>query len=211
MPPDPIILSTLTPSSSSTIQSPPSEPSIEQTSSETVNNTPTTLPDTPTTLSKNRSDLTKKGRARTEEKGKYYKPKIKAANKKVKTKTPPVVIAQVNDDIITEDITETEMEENENVNLRRSSRPVKRKYFNPKLFIDVDSSSSSSSSKSGSSDDEEEVDASNVCCICKKSKPPGLKSKLVDCDNCKGWFHTICEGLKEDMNDTDYICTLCSI
>ena len=197
----------MTPSSSSTIQSPPSEPSIEQTSS--VNNTPTTLPDTPTTLSKNRSDPTKKRRARTEEKGKDYKAKIKAAN--VKTKTPPVVIVQVNDDIITEDITEIEMEENENANLRRSSRPVKRKYFNPKLFIDDDSSSSSSSSESGSSDDEEEVDASNVCCICKKSKPTGLKSKLVDCDNCKGWFHTICEGLNEDMDDTDYICTLCSI
>ena len=117
----------------------------------------------------------------------------------------------VNDDIITE---ETEMEKNENVNVRRSSRPVKRQYFNPKLFIDNDSSSSSSSSESGSSDNEEEVDASNVCCICKKSKPPGLKNKLVDwvaCENCKGWFHTICEGLNEDMDDMDYICSLYSI
>ncbi|KAF2350829.1 JmjN domain [Trinorchestia longiramus] len=63
----------------------------------------------------------------------------------------------------------------------------------------------SSSSSTSSSDDED------VCAAARCKIPVGSAVDWVQCDECNGWFHYVCVGLKHTdlREDEDYICVIC--
>ena len=52
---------------------------------------------------------------------------------------------------------------------------------------------------------DKEIVKSEVYCIC---NGPSF-GKMIECENCKNWFHYICVGIKEGLEPKEWLCDTC--